>query len=273
MNPEDIRDIKKNVLTGIIVFLFLILIVIPLFSSWTTISPGYRGVVVRLGAVQKGILSEGFHFKLPLVDDIEKLNVQIQKDTVDVDAASKDLQIVTTKIATNFNLVPEAVDEVYQKIGFAYSDKMISPAVQEIVKAVTAKYTAEELITKRAEVKSSIKQGLFERLIPYNIKVIDVSIADFSFSKNFNEAIEAKQVAEQQVATSKNQLERIKVEAEQRIAQATAEAESLRLQKQQITPDLIKLRQIENERKAIEKWNGVLPTYTGGAMPFIQLNK
>lgn len=256
-------------------FLALIVIggMILLLGSWVTIDPGWRGVVVRLGAVQKGVLAEGFHFKLPWIDDVFKLNVQIQKDTVDADAASKDLQMVTTKIATNYSLVPEAVDEVYQKIGFAYAEKMINPAVQEIVKAVTAKYTAEELISKRAEVKIAIKQGLYERLIAYNIKVVDVSIADFNFSKNFNEAIEAKQVAEQQVATAKNQLERIKVEAEQRITQAKAEAESLRLQKQEITKDLIELRRIENERKAIEKWNGILPTYTGGATPFIQLTK
>jgi regulator of protease activity HflC (stomatin/prohibitin superfamily) len=265
MDP-NIALIRKTMISGIMIFIGIILV----FGSWTTIHPGYRGVVVRLGAVQKGVLSEGFHFKLPFVDEIVKLNVQIQKDSVDADAASRDLQFVTTKIATNYNLVTEAVDEVYQKIGLAYAAKMIDPAVQEIVKAVTAKYTAEELISKRAEVKSSIKQGLYDRLIVFNIKVVDVSIADFSFSKNFNEAIEAKQVAEQQVATAKNQLERIKVEAEQRITQAKAEAESLRLQKQEISKDLIELRKIENERKAIEKWNGVLPTYTGGAMPFIQ---
>jgi len=267
---EDFTQPLRKALIAVIIILIGAILMI---GSWTTINPGYRGVVVRLGAVQKGVLSEGFHFKLPLVDDIEKLNVQIQKDAVDADAASKDLQMVTTRIATNYSLVSEAADEVYQKIGFAYAEKMIDPAVQEIVKAVTAKYTAEELITKRAEVKSSIKQGLYDRLIPYNIKVVDVSIADFSFSKNFNEAIEAKQVAEQQVATAKNQLERIKVEADQRVTQAKAEAESLRLQKQEITKDLIELRRIENERKAIEKWNGVLPTYTGGVMPFIQVNK
>ncbi|MBI3353224.1 MAG: prohibitin family protein [Nitrospirae bacterium] len=268
MDPY-IALLRKTVIPGIIIFIGIISVI----GSWTTINPGYRGVVVRLGAVQKGVLSEGFHFKLPFIDEIEKMNVQIQKDSVDADAASRDLQFVTTKIATNYNLVTEAVDEVYQKIGLAYAEKLIDPAVQEIVKAVTAKYTAEELITKRAEVKSSIKQGLYDRLIVFNIKVVDVSIADFSFSKNFNEAIEAKQVAEQQVATAKNQLERIKVEAEQRITQAKAEAESLRLQKQEISKDLIELRKIENERKAIEKWNGVLPTYTGGAMPFIQANK
>ena len=268
MDP-NIALIRKTVISGIIIFIGIL----TAFGSWTIIYPGYRGVVVRLGAVQKGVLTEGIHLKLPFLDEIEKLNVQIQKDSVEADAASKDLQFVTTKIATNYNLVSEAVDEVYQKIGYAFAEKMIDPAVQEIVKAVTAKYTAEELITKRAEVKSSIKQGLYDRLIVFNIKVVDVSIADFSFSKNFNDAIEAKQVAEQQVATAKNQLERIKVEAEQRITQARAEAESLKLQKQEITKDLIELRKIENERKAIEKWNGVLPTYTGSGMPFFQLNK
>jgi len=251
---------------------FGIFIVLPiLFGSWYTISAGHRGVIVRLGAVQSGVQQEGFHLKLPWIESVYEINVQVQADAVDANAASHDLQIVTTKIVTNFNLVPEAVDQVYQKIGVDYMPKIISPAVQEIVKAVTAKYTAEELITKRADVKMQIKQLLTERLITYHIQVVDISIADFNFSKAFNDAIEAKQVAEQQVSTARNRLESVKVEAEQKIAQAQAEAKSLELQKAQITPDLIKLREVENQTKAIEKWNGVLPTYTTGVIPFVNI--
>src|SRR4030066_549074 len=186
------------------------------------------------------------------------------------EAASKDLQIISTVMATNYHLVPEAVDEVYQKIGAAFEDKVIQPAVQEGIKAVTAKYTAEELIAKRGEVKSAIRTELAERLLLFNIKVVEVSVADFNFSRGFNDAIEAKQVAEQQVAKSNNKLERKKVEKKKKISQAKAEAEGLKIQRQEITESLLKLREIENQRKAIEKWDGKLPSVTGGAMPFIQ---
>src|SRR3990170_3981750 len=137
--------------------------------------------------------------------------------------------------------------------------------------AVTAKYTAEELIAKRGEVKSAIRAEMTERLAVFNIKVVEVSVADFNFSRTFNDAIEAKQVAEQQVAKSKNELERIKVENEQKISQAKAEAEGLKIQRQEITESLLKLREIENQRKAIEKWDGKLPSVTGGTIPFIQV--
>ncbi|MFZ3073080.1 MAG: prohibitin family protein [Thermodesulfobacteriota bacterium] len=262
---NKIKGLGKILIPIIVVFLLLVL------QPWVIVGPGQRGVLVRLGAVQKGVFSEGLHFKIPLVDSVVKVNVQVQKNEARAEAASKDLQIISTVMATNYYLVPEAVDEVYQKIGVAFEDKVIQPAVQEVIKAVTAKYTAEELIAKRGEVKGAIRAELTERLAVFNIKVIEVSVADFNFSKTFNDAIEAKQVAEQQVAKSRNELERIKVEAQQKITQAKAEAESLRLQRQEITESLLKLREIENQKKAIEKWDGKLPSVTGGAMPFIQV--
>jgi regulator of protease activity HflC (stomatin/prohibitin superfamily) len=142
--------------------------------------------------------------------------------------------------------------------------------VQEVVKAVTAKYTAEELITKRPAVSDAMKLALTERLLEHNIAVDAFSIVGFSFSKIFMEAIESKQTAEQLALKAKRDLDRIKIEAEQTITAAKAEAESLRLQKANISMDLIELRKIEANLKAIEKWNGILPQVTGaGAVPFI----
>jgi len=240
-------------------------------QPWSIVGPGQRGVLIRLGAVQKGVFQEGLNFKMPFIDRVVRVNVQVQKNEAKAEASSKDLQIISTVMATNYHLIPEAVDEVYQKIGLAFEDKVIQPAVQEVIKAVTAKYTAEELIAKRGEVKSAIRTELTDRLVTFNIKVVEVSVADFNFSRTFNDAIEAKQVAEQQVAKSRNELERIKVENEQKISQAKAEAEGLKIQRQEITESLLKLREIENQRKAIEKWDGKLPSVTGGAMPFIQV--
>ena len=256
---------------GKLIILPIAILILFVAQPWVIVGPGQRGILMRLGAVQKGVLSEGFHFKMPFIDNVVKMNVQVQKNEAKADAASKDLQIISTVIATNYHLMPETVDEVYQKIGLAFEDKLIQPAVQEVIKAVCAKYTAEELIARRGEVKSAIRTELADRLAVFNIKVIEVSVADFNFSNTFNDAIEAKQVAEQKVAQAKNELDRIKIENEQKISKAKAEAEGLKIQRQEITESLLKLREIENQRKAIEKWDGKLPGVTGGAMPFIQV--
>lgn len=277
--PQDVQEVidmvkgagRKLGKVPIIAAGAILLLLLMGGAPWTIVGPGQRGVLIRLGAVQKGVFSEGLNFKMPFIDNVAKVNVQVQKNEAKAEAASKDLQIISTVMATNYHLVPEAVDEVYQKIGAAFEDKIIQPAVQEVIKSVTAKYTAEELITKRGEVKSAIRTELAERLLVFNIKVVEVSVADFNFSKTFNEAIESKQVAEQRVAQAKNELERIKVENEQKITQARAEAEGLKLQRMEITESLLKLREIENQKKAIEKWDGKLPSVTGGAMPFIQV--
>lgn len=277
--PQDVQEVidmvkgagRKLGKVPIIAAGAILLLLLMGGAPWTIVGPGQRGVLIRLGAVQKGVFPEGLNFKMPFIDNVAKVNVQVQKNEAKAEAASKDLQIISTVMATNYHLVPEAVDEVYQKIGAAFEDKIIQPAVQEVIKSVTAKYTAEELITKRGEVKSAIRTELAERLLVFNIKVVEVSVADFNFSKTFNEAIESKQVAEQRVAQAKNELERIKVENEQKITQARAEAEGLKLQRMEITESLLKLREIENQKKAIEKWDGKLPSVTGGAMPFIQV--
>lgn len=278
-NQRDIQEVINRVKgagggfgkLSIIAVLVIIFVLLLGGQPWTIVGPGQRGVLARLGAVQKGVLPEGLNFKMPFIDRVVRINVQVQKNMARADAASKDLQSVSTTIATNYHLIPETVDEVYQKIGLAYEDKVIQPAVQEVVKAVTAQYTAEELITKRGEVKSAIRTELAERLKTFNVKVVELSVADFNFSTAFNNAIEAKQIAEQQVAKAKNDLARIKIEAEQKITNAKAEAESLRIQKQEISEHLLKLREIENQRLALEKWDGRLPNVTGGAMPFIQV--
>ena len=153
---------------------------------------------------------------------------------------------------------------MYQQTRGAYKSRIIDPAVQESVKAVTAQFTAEELITRRAEVSTQIKETLSERLRVHNILVDEFNIIDFSFSKVFNDAIEAKQTAEQSALKAQRDLDRIKIEAEQKITSARAEAEGQRLQRETITPTLLQLR-------AIEKWDGHLPQVTSGGTPFIDL--
>jgi regulator of protease activity HflC (stomatin/prohibitin superfamily) len=145
--------------------------------------------------------------------------------------------------------------------------------VKESFKAAAARYTAEELISKREALKTEVRNYLRDRLKVFGIIVVELSITDFEFSQEFNKAIESKQTAEQNALRAKRDLDRIRVEAEQKIASARAEAESLRLQRQVISPELIQLRQIEAQIKAIEKWDGKMPNVTGGAVPFIQVEK
>jgi prohibitin 2 len=253
---------------GIILLLFLFT------RPWVQVGAGERGVVLNFGAVEENVLGEGLHFRIPVVQTVALMDVKVQKSLTNAAASSSDLQEVSSEVALNYHIIPDKANVVYQTIGVNFKERIIDPAVQEVVKAVTARYTAEELITKRPAVSEAMRANLSERLLEHNIAVDAFSIVGFSFSKIFMEAIESKQTAEQLALKARRDLERIKIEAEQKITAATAEAESLRLQRANISPDLIELRRIEANLKAIDKWNGILPQVTGGgAVPFIGIGE
>ena len=240
------------------------------FHPWVQVGAGERGVVLNFGAVQDTVLGEGLHFRMPIRQTVAIMDVKVQKAVTDAVSGSADLQDVTSSVALNYHVIPDKANVVYQTLGVEFKERIIDPAIQEVMKAVSARYSAEELITKRAAVSEAMRANLAERLLEYNIAVDAFSIVSFSFSKVFAEAIEAKQTAEQLALKAKRDLDRIRIEAEQTITAAKAEAESLRLQKANISTDLIELRKIEANLKAIEKWNGILPQVTGGgAIPFI----
>ncbi len=245
-----------------------------LAGSVVIVPPGHRGVVFnRVSGIKQMALNEGLNFVLPILEQAILMDVRVQKDTYDATAASKDMQTVHTKVAMNFRPVPEMVPKLYSEVGWDYSDRVIAPAVQEAVKATTARFTAEELITHREEVKKIIQESVEKYVTKVNIRVEELYITDFDFSRQFAEAIESKQIAEQTALKAKRDLDRIKIEAEQKIASARAEAESLRMQKDAITPQLIQLRQVEMQRMAIEKWDGRMPvTMMGAATPLLNLN-
>jgi prohibitin 2 len=269
---EAIQGMIKKVPTRLIVIVVVIIFILIFFRPWVQVGPGQRGIVLNFGAVQKQVMDEGLHLRIPVMQEIVLMDVKVQKAETDAAAASADLQDVTSRVALNYHIVPDQANIVYQNIGVQFKERIIDPAILEVVKAVTAKYTAEELITKRPAVSEAMRRNLMDRLIVNNIAVDAFSIVTFSFSKVFTEAIESKQTAEQLALKAKRDLDRIKIEAEQKITTARAEAESLRLQRANISPDLIELRRIEANMKAIEKWNGILPQVTGGgAIPLIGL--
>lgn len=269
-NIDEIKNMLKGGQLKTFIIIAVLLVVLFGFRPWVQIGAGERGVVQNFGAVQDIVLNEGIHFRIPVMQEVAILDVKIQKAITDAASASSDLQDVDLSVALNYHIIPEKANLVYQTIGIQFKERIIDPAIQEVMKAVSARYTAEELITKRPAVSTEMQEALTSRLLVSSIAVDAFSIVSFSFSQTFTDAIEAKQTAEQNALKAKRDLDRIKVEAEQTIAAATAEAEALRLQKMNISPDLIELRKIEANLKAIEKWNGILPQVTGaGALPFV----
>lgn len=272
MEKQNVSMEKIKGAMAIFIIIGLVLAV-TLMTSFTIVPPGHKGVVMTLGAVNQNVMHEGFNLKIPFIQNVVHIDGRVQKTETAASAASKDLQTVSSKIAINYRVVAASSAKLYQNIGLGYNERVIAPAVQEAVKAVTARFTAEELITKRQEVSIQIQEVLNEKLRDYYINVDRLNITSFDFSEEFNKAIESKQTAEQLALKAQRDLERIEIEGRQKIIQAKAEAESLRLQKQEVSKELIELRKIEANIKAIEKWNGVLPKVTGGSTPLIGLDE
>jgi prohibitin 2 len=260
---------------GLIALVVALLFIFLIMNPFVKIDAGERGVLLNFGAVADDVLDEGLHLVIPIMQKVARIDVKIQKSETRSEAASKDLQDITSVIALNYHVIPDKANWVYQNIGTAFKERIIDPNVQEAVKAVTARYTAVQLIGEREKVSTAIKETLKEKLAVYELYVDGFSVIDFSFSKKFTNAIEAKQEAEQFALKAQRDLERIKIEAEQKITQAKAEAESLRLQKGQITTEMIELRKIEAFREAIVKWNGTVPNVLlsgGGGTPLFSID-
>lgn len=235
---------------------------------------GYRGVLTTFGKADEAVLDPGIHFRVPIAQSLHLMDVRIQKGEGEGDAASRDLQSVHTRIAINYHLLPSTAVTTFRDIGptaEVAAERIILPATQEAVKAITARFTAEELITRRTEVRDAIGALLKEKMQRHGLVLDEFAIVNFAFSKSFSEAIEAKVRAEQEKLKAERDLQRIEVEAKQKVASARAEADALALQRQQVTSELLALRRIENERAAIAKWDGKLPQMTGSTVPFINL--
>ena len=251
MNKE-VLNIRKIVLFIIIAFVILIF----LFGSVRIVKSGQVGVKTRFGKVMDVQTHEGVNFKLPLIEKIVKMNIKVQKEEVETTSASKDLQDVSVKIAVNYRIDGVKAKELYKNIGKDYDEIVLQPAIQESIKAVTSKYTAEELITKRNKVSKNCMETLQSKIQKYGLSIDNFNITNFNFSKEFNKAIEEKQVAEQKVLTAKQQLEKAKVDAEKKIVSAKAEKKANELKQKSLTDNIIK-------EKFIEKWNGELPKVSG----------
>jgi regulator of protease activity HflC (stomatin/prohibitin superfamily) len=274
-SAEDFREIRmppgllKKITAAVVVIAFLVLV----SSSMGVVGAGYRGVLLRFGAVTGAIKEEGLYFKVPLAEQVVPMSTQIQKYTAPANSSSKDLQVVSTEVTLNYQLNPASVGEIYRNLRTDYENRVIQPYIQEAIKSTTANFDAEQLITQRPRVREALQQLLTERLTPLGIHVVQLSITDFQFSSTFQDSIEAKVKAVQQALEAENALRRVEFEAQQAITRAQAEARALELQKAQITPQLLELRQIEVQRTAVEKWNGVMPSVvtSGGPVPMLDV--
>ena len=263
---------KKLRLIGVAVIIFAALIVLSIVNPLVKISAGERGVVLKWGAVEPYILGEGIHWIMPIQKSVEEMDVTIQVEEKPATASSKDLQVVSTKVAVNYHLDPIHVNWIYQNLRHETNIRIVAPSIEESVKRTTAKYTAEQLITHREKVKEDLKQTISELLLAKYVILDDVYMTDFNFSNEFNAAIERKVTAEQKALEAKNVLEQKKYEAEQDVVSAKADAEKIRIQAEAINAqggkDYVQL-------KAIEKWDGKLPgqMIPNAAVPFVNLNK
>lgn len=261
----------KILIVGILLIVGIAVIVA--LMPFTVVSASERAVVLKWGVIDR-TLDPGIHWVTPIQESVVTFNVSTQKEEVEASAASKDIQAVSAKIAVNYTLDPSKVDALYREFKGHQDDVAIVPAIKESVKAATAKYTAEELITKREAVKEDMLRSLKESLAPKNILVADVYITDFDFSAGFNASIEAKVKATQDALKAENDLRRVKFEAEQKVAQAQAEAQSIRLQSEAANNEkYVSLKRLDVQMEFAKRWNGQLPVnlYAGAPIPFIDI--
>lgn len=254
--PAKLRRIR-NAISAL--QLFTVMLCLALLSRFFVVVPaGERGVLMRFGAVQEEILQEGIHALLPVVQSVKLLSVRVQTFSMETEAASRDLQDVAAEVALNWHLSPEHVNSIYQQLGDPerISSGVIRPSIEDSIKAVVASFTAEQLVTERSQVKEAISALLMERLQRYNLLLDDVDLLQVDFSERFREAVEAKQVAEQEAKRAEFEAVRAQQMADAQVFLARGQAQAQQLIQTSLTPAIL-------EHEAIEKWNGHLPLVVG----------
>ncbi len=273
--PFEYKTPKPQTI-GILILALVVLIV--LWGTFVIIPAGHRGVCLWWGSVEKRIMGEGLNFIVPIAERVIKVDVKVQPHPFkEIDASSKEYQMVKMTGMMNFHIDPAYVNDLYQKVGLDFADKVIDPAFNDFVKEVVPTYPIGEILPKREEIRKRAMIKLGENLARYHIIVDDIYFANIRFSPGYEGAIEAKQVAQQQVETQKQVLSQREIEAQQKVATAKGEAESILVvaQGQAKANDVLSrsISPILVQYKSIEKWNGILPQVSGGAVPLINLGK
>ena len=276
--PLEAFNFKGPKPQTILILIVLFILFIVSWGSFAIVPAGHRGVVLWWGSVEKRVMGEGLNFKVPIAETVIKVDVKVQPHPFkEIDASSREYQNVKMTGMMNFHIDPIYVNDLYQKVGLDFADKVIDPAFNDFVKEVVPTYPIGEILPKREEIRKRAMTKLGDNLSRYHVIVDDIYFANIRFSSEYEGAIEAKQVAQQQVETQRQVLAQREIEAQQKVATAKGEAESILVvaQGQAKANDALSrsISSILVQYKSVEKWNGVLPQVSGGAVPFIDLGK
>jgi len=271
-------DFKMPQPRTILILIILFILFIVSWGSFALVPAGHRGVVLWWGSVENRIMGEGLNFKVPIAERVIKVDVKVQPHPFkEIDASSKEYQMVKMTGMMNFHIDPTYVNDLYQKVGLDFADKVIDPAFNDFVKEVVPTYPIGEILPKREEIRQRAMKKLGDNLSRYHIIVDDIYFANIRFSTGYEGAVEAKQVAQQQVETQRQVLAQREIEAQQKVATSRGEAEAILVvaQGQAKANDALSrsISPILVQYKSVEKWNGILPQVSGGAVPFIDLGK
>ena len=275
--PETI-SFKSPSARSIGILILLLIVFIILWGTFVIVPAGHRGVCLWWGSVETRIMGEGLNFKVPIAERVIKVDVKVQPHPFkEIDASSKEYQMVKMTGMMNFHIDPAYVNDLYQKVGLDFADKVIDPAFNDFVKEVVPTYPIGEILPKREEIRQRAMKKLGDNLSRYHIIVDDIYFANIRFSPGYEGAVEAKQVAQQQVETQKQVLAQREIEAQQKVATAKGEAESILVVAQgQAKANEVLSRSISPilvQYKSVEKWNGILPQVSGSATPFVNIGK
>jgi len=271
----EFRGPKPRTIGTVVILLILFILA---WGTFVIVPAGNRGIVLWWGSVEKRVMGEGFNFKVPIAERVVKIDVKVRPHPFkEIDAASKEYQMVKLTGMMNFHIDPAYVNDLYQKVGLDFADKVIDPAFNDFVKEVVPNYSITEILPKREEIRKRAMVKLGDNLARYHVIVDDIYFANIRFTPDYEKAIEAKQVAQQQVETQRQILASREIEAQQKVATAKGEAESILVvaQGQAKANDALSrsISSILVQYKSIEKWNGILPQVSGGGIPIVDLGK
>lgn len=249
-----------NKIIAAVMATIIFIMVIIFANSITTVPTGCVGVKTRFGQVQDTVIQEGLNMKTPFIEKIVKIDCKTKKLETTSEGSTRDLQTVNISVAVNYNVNKDTANQLYREIGVDYENVIINPAILESIKSAVAQYTAEELITKRAEVSNNIQDTITAKIGTRGFTINGFNITNIDFSDAYNAAIEAKAVKQQEVETTKAELEKQKIQNEKEISQAEKDARVMELQNQQITENTLRLKELEIKQNLINKWNGAYPS-------------
>lgn len=287
------KMIKNTAISIVALIMFFVL------NPFNSVPTGARGVVTQFGAI-KGIENEGLVL-LPPWQKLTVFNIRAEEATIDnAQGSTSDTQPVSVSLTVRYSVSTDKVAEVYEK--YSHNGDLssyVQTATQEVFKAVTARYTAPDLIAQRAQLSADINTALKQKISLYGANVINIDMRNFEFSKLYMDAINQKVTQEQLRLVAENKLKTVEAEQKQKVAVAeaeasatrakadgdsyaqlkiaTAQADSLKVQNAALAQnkDVLELRKIEVEMEKAQKWNGVLPQniYAGAPIPFLDIHK